>query len=121
MCYGLNTLATPLDVAKDVMWPAYFKMLSFLGVNVNIRRDQSTLTHAYGGVGLFSFPAKQAIYWINMAIQDFGMLLELAGRKFRALLEALQLKVGTNRNLLCVSYDIWGSLATPYCLISLAG
>ena len=56
-----------------------------------------------------------------MAIQDFGMLLELAGRKFRALLEALQLKVGTNRNLLCVSYDIWGSLATPYCLISLAG
>ena len=41
--YGLATLATPLSIAQELLRDSEFKMLSFLRVNKNIKREWRTL------------------------------------------------------------------------------
>ena len=110
--YGLATLATPLAVAQDLLGVSYFHILSFLGVNRNIKKGYRTIPRAFGGIGLLSFAVEQMICWLNMLIQHFGVPTIL-GRKFTASLEALQLEIGTNRNPLEVPFRTHGTLATP--------
>ena len=37
--YGLAVTATPLRVAKELMLVYHFRILSFLGVNKNIKKE----------------------------------------------------------------------------------
>ena len=109
--YGLATLATPLSIAQELLRDSEFKMLSFLGVNKNIKREWRTLPRSFGGVGLFSFPIEQMICWLNMIIQHFGVP-SILGNKFLASLEALQLELGCLGNPLLEPYHKLHHLAT---------
>jgi hypothetical protein len=111
--YGLATLvlATPFRTAASLLDSFHFRMLPFLGINRNIKREWCTLPRAFGGIGLFSFPVEQTICCLNMLLQHYGVPSTL-GKKFQASIECLQLEVGVNVNPLTVSYDIYGSLAT---------
>ena len=109
--YGLATLATPFRTAASFLDSFHFRMLPFLGINRNIKREWRTLPRAFGGIGLFSFPVEQTICCLNMLLQHYGVPSTL-GKKFQASLECLQLEVGVNVNPLTISYDIYGSLAT---------
>ena len=109
--YGLATMATPLKTASSLLSNYHYHMLSYLGVNKNIKKQWRTLPRAFGGIGLFSFPAEQTICCLNMLVQHFGVP-SILGQKFRASLECMQLEVGVNVNPLTVSYAIYGELAT---------
>ena len=101
-----------MDTALEILRTTEYNMFLFLGINRNVRRGWCTLPRTFGGMGLYSFPIEQMICWMNMLVQHFGVLLVL-GHKFRALLETLQLELGTNGNLLLLRYEVYGSLATP--------
>ena len=111
--YGLAIMATPLKVAKKLLSVYHFRMLSFLGVNRNIKKEWRTLPRAFGGIGLFSFPVEQTICCLNVLVQHFGVPSVL-GKKFKASLEAMQLEAGLNVNPLTCPYKKYGSLVT-YC------
>ena len=112
MRYGLVTLATPLNVAQELLRGVERSMILFLGVNRNIKRGWTTLSRAFRGMGLLSFPVEQMICWMNMIVQHFGVPSTL-GKKFRASLEALQLEIGSLGNLLLSSYALLHDLVTP--------
>jgi hypothetical protein len=86
--YGLATLAMPLEIAQKVLQRKNFHLLSFLGVNRNVKRKWRTLHCAFGGIGLYSLPVEHAIAMINMIIQHYGAETILA-KKFLASIEAL--------------------------------
>ena len=65
-------LATLLSITADLFSRVDFHMLSFLGVNRKIKKGWQNIPRAFGGVGLYSFPAEQFICWLNMLIQHFG-------------------------------------------------
>ena len=73
MRYGLVTLATPLHVAQELLRGVERSMILFLGVNRNIKRGWTTLSRAFRGMGLLSFPVEQMICWMNMIVQHFGV------------------------------------------------
>jgi hypothetical protein len=79
--YGLTTLAMPLEIARKVLQCKNFHLLSFLGVNRNVKRKWWTLHHAFGGIGLYSLPVEHTIVMINMIIQHYGAETTLA-KKF---------------------------------------
>ena len=86
--YGLSTMTTPLKVTVELL-PVYnFRMLSFLGVNMDIKREWRTIPRTFRGIGLYSFPVEQTICCLNMLVQHFGVPSVL-GKKFRASLEAM--------------------------------
>ncbi len=109
--YGLAVLATPLSTATDVLKKQNFQLLSFLGVNCNVKREWQTIHRAFGGIGLFSFVIEQTIGMINMFIQHFKASTTLA-KKFTATLEALQIEIGCIGNPLLENYNELGGLAT---------
>ena len=109
--YGLATMATPLKIATSLLSNYHYHMLSYLGVNKNIKKQWRTLPRTFGGIGLFSFPAEQTICCLNMLVQHFGVP-SILGQKFWASLECMQLEVGVHVNPLTVSYAIYGELAT---------
>ncbi len=91
--YGLVALAMPLSVAKWVLKQQNFKLLAFLRVNCNVKREWRTLYRAFGRIGLFSFTVEQMIGRINNFTQHYEAGKTLA-KKFTASLEALQLEIG---------------------------
>jgi hypothetical protein len=91
--YCLATLAMPLEIAQTASQHKNFHLLSFLGVNRNVKREWRSLHRAFGGIGLYSLPAKHAIAMINMITQHCSTETKLA-KKFLASIEALQLKIG---------------------------
>ena len=111
--YGLSTMATPLKVAAKLLSTYNYRMLSFLGVNRNIKKEWRTIPRAFGGIGLYSFPVEQTICCVNMLVQHFGVPSVL-GKKLTASLEAMQLETGLNTNPLVCSYERYGDLTT-YC------
>ncbi len=52
--YGLATLAMPLEIAASILQQENFHLLSFLGVNWNVKREWRTLHCTFGGIGLSS-------------------------------------------------------------------
>ncbi len=50
--YGLTTLGTPLLVATGVLNQQNFKLLAFLGVNCNVKKEWRTLHKTFGGISL---------------------------------------------------------------------
>jgi hypothetical protein len=66
--YGLAALVTPLLVAKGVLKQQNFKLLAFLGVNRNVKREWRTLHRAFGRIGLFSFTVEQMIGMIKFLL-----------------------------------------------------
>jgi hypothetical protein len=95
--YGLASLATFLLVAKGVLKQQNFKLLAFLGVNCNVKREWRTLHRAFGRIGLFSFVVEQMIGMINIFIQHYEASTTLT-KRFTASLEALQLEIGCIKN-----------------------
>ena len=65
--YGLAVLATPLLIAAEVLTKQNFRLLSFLGVNCNVKREWRTIHRAFGSIGLFSFAIEQTIGMINIS------------------------------------------------------
>ncbi len=108
--YGLVTLALSLETANNMLHRENFMLLSFLGINCNIKCEWRTLHHAFGGLGLFSLAVEHTIAMINMIVQHYGTETMLV-KKFSALLEALQLEIGCARNLLVQDYEKYHSLA----------
>ncbi len=102
--YGLASLATSFLVAKGVLKQQNFKLLAFLGVNCNVKREWRTLHQAFGRNGLFSFAVEQMIGMINIFTRHYEGGTTLA-KKFTASLEALQLEIGCIRNPLLENYD----------------
>jgi hypothetical protein len=109
--YGLAALATPLSVATGVLKEQNFKLLAFLGLNHNVKREWRTLHRAFGGIGLFRFTMEQMISMINIFTQHFEVGMTLA-KKFTASLEALHLKIGCIGNPLLENHNELGLLAT---------
>jgi hypothetical protein len=91
--YKLAVLATPLSILAGVLKKQNIWLLSFLGVNRNVKREWQTIHRAFGGIGLFSFAIEQMIGMINMLVQHFEANMTLA-KKFTAMLEAMQLEIG---------------------------
>ena len=110
--YGLGTLTNSLHHAIICLDGTDFKMLSFLGVNRNIRKGWRRLPHLFGGIGLFSLPIEQHICRVNLFCQHFGSPSTI-GQKLLASLHWLQMQLGCNGNPLELDYAIWGHLATP--------
>ncbi len=79
--YGLATLAMPLEIAQTMLQCKNFHLLSFLGVNRNVKCKWQSLHCAFGGIGLCSLPVKHAIAMINMITQHYGVETTLA-KKF---------------------------------------
>ncbi len=109
--YGLASLATSLLVAKGVLKQQNFKLLAFLGVNCNVKREQRTLHRAFGGIGLFSFAVEQMIVMINIFTQHYEAGTTLT-KKFTEFLKVLQLEIGCIGNPLLENYDELGLLVT---------
>jgi hypothetical protein len=105
--YSLTTLAMLLEIAQKVLQRENFHLLSFLGVNWNMK----TLHCAFGGIGLYSLPVEHAIAMINMRIQHYGAETTLA-ETFLASIEALQLEIGCIGNPLSKDYNKFHYLAT---------
>ncbi len=93
--YRLDTMATPFKVADMLLRELEYKMLLVLGVNRNIKHRA-----------------------INMVVQHFG-IPSILGQKFQALLECLQLEVGTNINLVRLEYRKCKHLVTDCWLTTL--
>jgi hypothetical protein len=91
--YGLATLAMPLEIAQKVLQPKNFHLLSFLGVNQNMKCKWPTLHRAFGDIGLYSSPVKHTIAMINMIIQHYGTVT-MSVKKFLGSIKALQLEIG---------------------------
>ncbi len=104
-------MATPLSISAGVLKKQNFRLLLFLGINRNVKREWRTIHRAFGGIGLFSFAIEQMIGMINMFVQHFEAGMTLA-KKFTATLEALQLEIGCIRNPLLENYNNLGVLAT---------
>ena len=51
-------MSTPLKVATKLLSSYHYRMLPFLGVNRNIKKEWRTLPRAFGGVGLLSLPVE---------------------------------------------------------------
>jgi hypothetical protein len=109
--YGLSVLAAPLLILAGVLKKQNFWLLSFLGVNHNVKREWRMIHRAFGSIGLFSFAIEQTIGMINMFIQHFEASMLLT-KKFTATLEALQLEKGCIGNPLLENYNNLGILAT---------
>jgi hypothetical protein len=59
--YGLAVLATLLLIAAEVLKKQNFRLLLFLGVNRNVKREWRTIHRAFGGISLLSFAIEQII------------------------------------------------------------
>ena len=112
ICYGIATLAIPLNVARGILCTENFHCLSFLGINRNVKREWQTIHRMFGGIGLFSFPVEQTIGMINMLVQHYGAGTALA-KKMTASIEALQLEIGCIGNPFIENYEELHLLATP--------
>jgi hypothetical protein len=110
--YGLAVLATPLSTATEVLKKQNFRLLLFLGVNQNVKREWRTIHRAFGDIGLFSFTIEQTIGMINMCVRHFKAGTTLA-KKFTAALKALQMEIGCIGSPLLENYTTLGGLATP--------
>ncbi len=108
--YRLAVLATPLLILAGVLKKQNFRLLLFLGVNHNVKREWQTIHRAFGSIGLFSFAIEEMIGMINMFVQHFEASTMLA-KKFTAMLEALQLEIGCIGNPLLENYNDLGALA----------
>jgi hypothetical protein len=110
--YGLATLAMSLEIAASILQRENFHLLSFLGVNQNVKREWRTLHCAFGGIGLYSLAVKHTMAMINMIVQHYGTKTMLA-KKFSASLEAMQVEIGCAGNPLNKGYDRFHCLAMP--------
>ncbi len=109
--YGLGSLAISLLVTIGVLKQQNLKLLVFLGVTCNVKREWRTLHRAFSGIGLFSFAVEQMIGMINIFTQHYEAGTTLA-KKFTASLKALQLEIGCIGNPLLENYNKLGLLAT---------
>jgi hypothetical protein len=91
--YGLATLAMSLKTANTMLGQENLWLLSFLGINQNVKREWRTLHWAFRGIWLFSLAVEHTIATLNMIVQHYraGTTLTM---KFSASLEALQLEIG---------------------------
>jgi hypothetical protein len=109
--YGLSTLAMPLETAQSTLRKENFRILPFLGINRNVKREWRTLHQAFGGVGLFDLAVEHTIGMINIFVQHYGAGTTVA-MKYAASLEALQLELGCLGNPLGKDYAWYHYLAT---------
>ncbi len=112
ICYGIATLAIPLDVACSILCTKNFHCFSFLGVNQNVKREWRTIHRTFCGIRLFSFPVEQTIGMIDMLVQHYGASTTLA-KKMTASIEALQLEIGCIGHSFVENYEELHLLATP--------
>ena len=95
--YGLSTLATPLSVTVYTLRRYKFELLSYLGVNSQVRTEWRTIPRELGGVGLWNFTVEQCISWLEALLQHYGTGNTIL-KKMIAPLEALQLEIGCATN-----------------------
>jgi hypothetical protein len=111
ICYGLSTMATPLDEVRKILHKLEFEMLSPLGVNQHMKTEWRKLAREFGGIGLFDIPIEQFIGWLEVLLQHYGAGFTTS-RKLQASIEATQLEVGCNGNPLNEDFHTLGRLAT---------
>jgi hypothetical protein len=107
-----------LDITASILQQENFHLLSFFGVNWNVKRERRTLNHAFGGIGLYSLVVEHTIAMINMIVQHYGAETMLA-KIFSALLKAMQLEIGCAGNPLNKGHDKFHCLAMPSWIKSL--
>ncbi len=71
-------LALLLEIAASILQWENFHLLSFLGVNQNMKCKWHTLHCAFGGIGLYSLAVEHTIAMINMIVQHYGTETTLA-------------------------------------------
>jgi hypothetical protein len=107
-----------LEIAASILQQENFHLLSFLGVNRNMKCKWCTFHCTFGGIGLCSLVVEHTIAMINMIVQHYGAETTLA-KKFSALLEAMQQEIGCAGNPLNEGYDRFHCLVTPSWIKSL--
>ena len=116
--YGLGTNSSPADDLEGLedeggaLRKVYHGMLSYLGVNRNIKAEWRHLPSTFGGVGLRKLLVEVLIGRVNLFIQHYGTSSTL-GQKLTISLEALQLEVGMRTCPLNKPYHPLGPLSTP--------
>jgi hypothetical protein len=85
--HGLSTLTAPLSTAQDILRKENFRILPFLGINWNVKREWWTLHPVFWGIGLFDLAVEHTIGMINIFIQHYGAGTTVA-MKYSASLEA---------------------------------
>jgi hypothetical protein len=85
-------------------------MLSFLGVNQNVKVEWRRLGREFGGIGLFNLAGEQLIGRIEIMLQHFHTATTLS-HKITASIKALQLEVGCRGNPMNENYAEQGLLA----------
>ena len=109
--YGLGTLTNCISEASRCLDGTDVQMLSFLGINKNVRKGLRRLPQTYGGFGLLSLPIEQHICRVNLFCQHFGSPSTI-GNKLLASVHWLKMQLGCGSNPLELDFRIWGHLAT---------
>ena len=109
--YGIATLANPLSKLKGTLRKLDYETLPLLGVNRMVRVQRRTTPWEFGGIGMLSLEVEHTLGWINMILQHFGTQAT-DWIKCIALLEALQLEIGSLGNPLREKYSELGHIAT---------
>ena len=114
--YGLGTLTNDVEAADDLLDGVDRGMLSFLGVNKNIKAGWRRRLHTtFGGIGLHSFVIEQFISRVNLLLQHYhtGSVIST---KLDTALRLLQLHLGTEVFPFDLPYTTWSFLSLLYWL-----
>ncbi len=103
-------MTNKMEVADKLLNETDYKMLNILGIFCNISTRLQKLHTTFGRFGLFSLPTEQLIGRVNMLFQNYHVSTNLS-RKLDALLQYLQLQLGTPQNPLTLDFKKWGHLA----------
>jgi hypothetical protein len=84
-----------------------------LGVNPHVKWEWRRLPREFGWIGLYDLGVEQFIIWIETLLQHYGAGF-MTSKKLEASLEAMQLEIGCEGNLLNEDYGKLGRLGTVF-------
>jgi hypothetical protein len=90
----------------------YFKVLPFLGINGNIKKEWRSLPPMFQGLGLPSFSLISLAKKITFLRENWG-LPGVAQSDALSLAHDFVMEVGLYGNLFGWDYDVYGTLSTP--------
>ena len=107
--FGLGSLSNSLSAAEQCLTKFDYRVLPYIGVNRNIKKEWRHLHPTFGGIGLLSLPIEQFICRTTLLLQHYSTQ-SIIGKKLTCSLHLLQLQLGTNDNPFLISHKRFGHL-----------
>lgn len=92
--YSMGTLLASVSDLHLVLDLKYFHILSYLGINRNIRKELRVLPAGFLGMGLYDLDIETTIAWVQLFVQHYRQP-SLVGVTLQDSLEYLQLEIGS--------------------------